>query len=64
MAKGQGHGFFCFCKKCTGQSKSKPKPVRLGGSSSYPTRDTGGTPAKRQTQKNHGTNRKGGYKKR
>ena len=60
MAKGKGHGFFCFCKKCTGTSRSTPKPVTLGGGSNYPKRDTGDRPAKRQNQKNHGTNRKGG----
>jgi hypothetical protein len=37
------------------------KPVQLGGSTSgFAKRDTGGTAAKRQTQKNHGTNRRGG----
>jgi hypothetical protein len=36
------------------------KPVVLGGSDNFPRRDTGKTPAKRQTQKNHGTNRRGG----
>ncbi len=36
------------------------KPVRLGGADNFPRRDTGGTPAKRQNQKNHGTNRRGG----
>lgn len=59
LAKGGSHGFFCLCKKCTGQSKSTPKPVRLGGIDNFPRRDTGGTPAKRQNQKNHGTNRRG-----
>jgi hypothetical protein len=37
------------------------KPVQLGGSTSgFARRDTGGNAAKRQTQKNHGTNRRGG----
>lgn len=39
---------------------SGSKPVVLGGSDSFPRRDTGGTPAKRQTQRNHGTSRRGG----
>ena len=39
------------------------KPVVLGGTDNFPRRDTGGKPAQRQTQKNHGTNRRGGYKK-
>ncbi len=68
------HGLLCFCSKCTrtslfgsGQTPKKKgkgsgsKPVSLGGSSSsFPTRDTGGTPAKRHTNKSHGTNRRGG----
>ena len=50
MAKG-GHGMLCFCGKCTGLTKNKKKtgskPVVLGGSSSYPTRDLGGRPSKK-----------------
>ncbi|HEX6461674.1 MAG TPA: hypothetical protein VFZ58_00180 [Candidatus Saccharimonadales bacterium] len=70
MAK---HGLLCFCSKCTrtslfglGQIPKKKgkgtgsKPVGLGGSSSFPTRDTGDKPAKRHTNKSHGTNRRGG----
>ncbi|MDL2081976.1 hypothetical protein QNN03_36680 [Streptomyces sp. GXMU-J15] len=75
MAK---HGLLCFCSKCnrsasygsgsTPQKKGKgtgSKPVSLGGSTGgFATRDTGGTPAKRHTQKSHGTNRKGRFGKR
>lgn len=32
MPKGGKHGWFCTCKKCTGQSVKTPKPVSLGGS--------------------------------
>lgn len=60
MAKGAGHGFFCTCKKCLGTSKGGSKPTRLGGSDNNARRDTGGRPAKRQDQKNHGTSRRGG----
>lgn len=67
------HGLLCFCSKCTRTSGfgmgstpkkkgkgSGSKPVSLGGGSSFPRRDTGGRPAKRQSQRNHGTNRRGG----
>jgi|GEM_PF-3852011 len=44
-----------------GKKKTGSKPVVLGGpTNQFARRDTGKTPAKRQTQKNHGTNRKGG----
>jgi hypothetical protein len=44
-----------------GKGKGKgSKPVVLGGSDTFPRRDTGKTPAKRQTQRDHGTNRRGG----
>jgi len=67
------HGLLCFCSKCmrtvsfgsgnTPKKKGKgsgSKPVSLGGGDSFARRDTGGTPAKRQTQRNHGTSRRGG----
>lgn len=70
MAK---HGLFCTCTKCTrtslfgigqtpkpkGKSKGS-KSVQLGGTDSYPRRDTGGKPAKRQTQRTHDTKKRGG----
>jgi len=68
MGKKGGHGILCFCGKCTGTSGNKrktgSKPVRLGGADNFPRRDTGGTPARRQDQKNHGTNRRGGGQQR
>lgn len=43
-----------------GKKKTGSQPVQLGGPTDhFPRRDQGKTPAKRQTQKNHGTNRQG-----
>ncbi|MHA3021794.1 hypothetical protein ACXPWS_16275 [Mycobacterium sp. BMJ-28] len=48
-----------------GKKKTGSKPVVLGGpTAQFARRDTGQKPAKRQTQKDHGTNRQGASPKR
>lgn len=48
-----------------GKKKTGSKPVVLGGPTEhFPRRDTGKKPAQRQTQKDHGTNRRGAAPKR
>jgi hypothetical protein len=48
-----------------GRKKTGSKPIQIGGPTAhFARRDTGNKKAKRQDQKNHGTNRQGGRKKR